>query len=92
MIGVLPVGVAVVEETEGVFEALLVGLSRSCPALPRAPLADDGRAVARIAQHLGDGTSSGRSGISPLPRIHAWPVCSPVINDVRDGAHTVLPA
>ena len=29
---------------------------------------------------------------SGLPRIGVCPVCSPVINDGRDGAHTVLPA
>ncbi len=34
-------------------------------------------------------TSSARSGISPLPRIHACPVCRPVISAARDGAQTV---
>ena len=53
MIGELPVGVAMIEEAEGVVEALLIRLpGRARRAEP--PFADHRGAIARRPQHLGD--------------------------------------
>ena len=96
MVGELPMRVPVIEESERVVESLSVRLAGRA-RLAEAPLADDRRAIPRVAQHLRDRhvvwpERDVAAGRPPLPRIQAWPVCSPVMSAVRDGAHTVLPA
>ena len=52
MIGVLPVRVTMIEKAERVVEPLLVRLAGRARAA-ESPLADDRRAIAGVAQHLG---------------------------------------
>ena len=53
VVGVLPVGVIVIQKPEGVVEALALRRAGG-PRPAQPPLADDRRAVARRMEHLGD--------------------------------------
>ena len=95
MIGELPMGVALIEKAERVVEALAIRLAGRA-RLASPPLADQWRCGSppRAAPRRSSRPRRAAAiafGSAPLPRIHAWPVCIPVISAARDGAQTVLP-
>ena len=95
-IGIVVVGVRLVEIAVEVVEALIVGQALvAALRIAQPPFAAQRRRVAGLLEHFGNRhilRAQGRNGSRPVPAHRAWPVCKPVISTHRDGAHTVDPA
>ena len=70
MIGVLTMGVTMIEEAEGVVESLAIGHAGRAWG-SESPFADYRRAVAGVAQYLRDRDVFRPQRMSPFPRTHA---------------------